>query len=292
MNGLVTIDELAVLAIFAKAIGYASAMIAIGGVLFATFFASRADAYILRLAQQLAVGAATIGLAILALRFSIRAARISGMGFEGAISPMMLGFIWDSPLGTAAIWRALGYIGIIAIWVPLIGRWLALAGALSVAISYTQVGHTLGEHRAELAAFLVLHILAVAFWIGALAPLRRAVLLPKGAELLHYFGKVALFGVGVLIVAGAVIAYLLTGSIENLFGTTYGVVLVIKIGLVSCLLCLALLNKSWLVPALLKGKQDAPKSLRRSILLEMLIVALILLLTATMTSVMIPPNRL
>ena len=40
---------------------------------------------------------------MLALRFGIRAARISGMGFEGATDPMMLGFVWESPLGTAAM---------------------------------------------------------------------------------------------------------------------------------------------------------------------------------------------
>ena len=100
------------------------------------------------------------------------------MGFEGATDPMMLGFVWESPLGTAAIWRGIGELAILAILVPRIGQWIALAGSLAMAISFAQVGHALGEPRAALAVLLVLHLLAAAFWVGALVPLRRAALDP------------------------------------------------------------------------------------------------------------------
>ena len=129
----------------------------------------------LSLARRLAIAAALIGLAVLALRFGIRAARISGMGFEGATDPMMLGFVWESPLGTAAVWRGLGWVAILAILIPRVGQWIALAGSLAVAVSFAQVGHTLGEPRGALAILLVLHLLAAAFWVGALALLLRHV---------------------------------------------------------------------------------------------------------------------
>lgn len=139
----------------AKAIGYGPALLAMGSVLFSTVFSPRAEASVLRLAKQLAVGAALVGLAVLAVRFGVRAARISGMGIEGATDPMMLGFVWESPLGTAAIWRGTGELAIVAIRAPRIGQWIALAGSIAVAISFAQVGHALGEPRAALVLLLV-----------------------------------------------------------------------------------------------------------------------------------------
>ncbi len=292
MTGLAPIDGLAVLAIVAKAIGYGAALLAMGGVLFCFIFAKHAEASVLRLARQLAVGAAVLGLAVLALRFGIRAARISGMGFEGATDPMMLGFVWDSPLGTTAIWRSVGELAILTILVPRIGQWIALAGCLAVAISFAQVGHALGEPRAALAGLLVLHLLTAAFWVGALAPLRRAAFLPMGADLLHHFGNIAAFGVAVLIAAGLALSWMLSGSLAALFGTAYGVALLAKVMIVSALLGVAALNKARLVPALRTQASGAARSLRRSISLEILAVVLILLTTATITSVTTPPVNL
>ncbi|MCK0119225.1 CopD family protein [Loktanella sp. F6476L] len=292
MIGLAPIDGLVVLAILAKAIGYGAALLAMGGVLFSFIFAKHAEASVLRLARQLAVGAALVGLVVLAVRFGIRAARISGMGFEGATDPMMLGFVWDSPLGTAAIWRGIGELAIVAILVPRIGQWIALAGSLAVAISFAQVGHALGEPRVALAVLLVLHLLAAAFWVGALVPLRRAALAPTSADLLHHFGNVAAFGVAALIFAGTSLAWLLSGSVTALFGTAYGLALLVKVAIVVVLLGFAAFNKVKLVPDLRAEKPGAAHALRRSISIEMVAVCLVLLATATITSVTTPPFNL
>lgn len=292
MTGLAPIDGLVVLAILAKAIGYSAALLAMGGVLFAFAFAKRAEASVLRLAKQLAVGAALVGLTVLVVRFGIRAARISGMGLEGATDPVMLGFVWESPLGTAAIWRGMGELAILAILVPRIGQWIALAGTVAVAISYAQVGHALGEPRAFLTVLLVLHLLAAAFWVGALVPLRRAAFGTDGAVLLHYFGNVAAFGVAVLILAGTSLAWFLSGSVAALFGTAYGLGLFLKVAIVAMLLGFAAFNKLRLVPGLRAEIPGAAHALRRSISIEMLAVVLILLATATLTSVTTPPVNL
>ncbi|GAA6159027.1 hypothetical protein NBRC116589_12010 [Ruegeria sp. HU-ET01832] len=292
MTGLAPIDCVVVLAILAKALGYGSVLLAMGSVLFTALFAKRAEKSVLRLARHLAVGAAIVGLSVLALRFGIRAARISGMGFEGATDPMMLGFVWDSPLGTAAIWRGVGEFAILAILLPRVGQWVALVGCLAIAISFAQVGHSLGEPRAVLAVLLVLHLMAAAFWVGALLPLRKAALTSTGADLLHHFGSVAAYGVAVLLVAGAALAWLLSGSVAALFGTAYGLGLLIKVVIVSALLGLAALNKLRFVPALRTEKRGAEIALRWAISMEMLAIVLILFATATLTSVTTPPINL
>ena len=292
MTGLAPIDGLAVLAIGAKALGYGAALLAMGGVLFVIVFAAHAEAPVLRLARRIAIGAALVGLAVLAVRFGIRAARISGMGFDGATDPMMLGFVWESPLGTAGSWRGAGELAILALLVPRVGQWIALAGCLAVAVSFAQVGHTLGEPRAALMALLCLHVLAASFWVGALLPLHRAAHCPAGAGLLHRFGNIAAFGVPVLIGAGIGLAWLLAGSATALIGTAYGAVLLAKIAIVSALVGVAAINKLRLVPALRAEEPGAITALRRSIMIELLAVVVILIATATITTVTIPPINL
>ncbi|SLN45792.1 Copper resistance protein D [Roseivivax jejudonensis] len=292
MSGLAPIDALTVLAIAVKAAGYAAALLAMGGVLFSAVFSRLAEPEVLRLARRIAAGAALVGLAVLAARFGIRAARVSGMGWDGATDPTMLSFVWQSPLGAAALWRGLGEAAILAVLLPGAWLWIALGGAVAVAGSYAQVGHSLGEPRAALAGLLVLHLLAAALWVGALAPLSRAARDPGGVPLLHRFGRVASAFVAVLALAGIGLAWLLAGSLPELFGTAYGWGLIVKVAMVTGLLGLAALNKWRLVPALETAEPGAASALRRSIALEGAAVAAILVATAAITTVTTPPVNL
>lgn len=292
MEGLAPIDGWAITAIIAKAVGYGAALLAMGGPLFVLVFRSSSND-VRQLARKVAVIAALIGLAVLALRFGIRAARISGMGLSGAVDPMMLGFVWDSPLGTAAIWRGAGELLVVALLIRgVVGLSAGLIGALLIAVSYTFVGHSLGDPRWLLASLLTLHLLAAAFWIGALLPLRHAVGQPEGARLLHRFGNVASLTVALLVVVGLIFAWLMTGSFSNLLSTAYGKTLLAKLGVVSGLMALAALNKWRFVPALASGTPAAVPHLRRSIQIEAIAVLLILMATATLTSITTPPVNL
>lgn len=289
MEGLAPVDGWAIAAIIAKAVGYGAALLAMGGPLFILAF-PRASADVQKLARKIALIAALIGLAVLALRFGIRAARISGMGFPGAVDPMMLGFVWDSPLGAAAIWRGAGELLVVAVLLKgVVGLGTGLIGALLIAVSYAFVGHSLGDPRWLLALLLTLHLLAAGFWIGALAPLRHAVGQPAGASLLHRFGNVASITVALLVVAGLIFAWLMTGSLTATVTTAYGWTLLAKLCVVAGLMILAALNKWRYVPALASGEPTAAPHLRRSIQIEAVVVLLILITTATLTSITTPP---
>lgn len=292
LEGLAPVDAWAVAAIMAKAMEYATALLAMGGPLFVAVFRNAPDP-ILRLARRVAVAAALIGLVLLALRFGIRASRISGMGLAGASDAMMLGFVWDSLLGTAALWRTVGAVLVLMLLVRgVVGLGASLVGAGLIAVSYTFVGHSLGDPRWALTLLLGAHLLAAAFWVAALAPLRSAAGLPGGSTLLHRFGVVATLTVAVLIAAGVTFAWLLSGSVSALFATAYGWTLLAKLGVVTGLMGLAALNKYRLVPALAKGHPAAESTLRRSITMEAVAIGLILLATAILTSVTTPPVNL
>ena len=92
----------------------------------------------------------------------------------------------------------------------------------------------------------------------------------------------------VLIVAGALLAWLLLGRVSDLWASPYARGLAIKIGFVCCLLAIAVFNKWHLTPRLLLNDARAALSLRRSIHAELAIAAAILLTTATITSVIGP----
>lgn len=301
-EGLAPVDGWVVAAILAKAVGYAAALLAMGGALFLAVFARDAAMFGREaagasgpgtLVRRVTIAAALVLVAVLALRFGIRSARISGMGLEGMTDATMLGFVWSSPLGSAAIWRGAG--AALVLFVVLrnaAGMLLGVAGAVLIAASYAQVGHSLGEPRWLLGSLLVAHLLAVAYWVGALVPLRRAARSPDGAALLHRFGTIATGVVGLLVMVGASFAWFVSGSATALLGTAYGWTLLAKVALVAALLGLAALNKLRLVPALASGDPMAAPALRRSIAWEGAAVALILVATAALTTITTPPANL
>ena len=294
LAGLSPVDGWVVAAILAKATGYGLALLAMGGPGFLAVFTREVGALRLdRLVRAVTAGAALCLLLVLALRFGIRSARISGMGAAGMTDPIMLGIVWDSPLGSAAVWRGAGAALVLLVVVrsrpALVPAGL---GALLIAMSYGQVGHSLGEPRWLLGTLLVLHLLAVAFWVAALVPLRVVAARLEGAALLHRFGVVATGVVALLAAVGVGLAWLLSGSPAALLGTAYGWALLAKVATVGILLGLAARNKLRLVPALARGDPGGGEALRRSIAWEIAAVAAILLATAILTTITTPPVNL
>ena len=292
LEGLAPVDGWVIAAIAAKALWYGATLVAIGGVLFVLLF-ERDDRPLADLVRRIVVYSAAAMLAILALGFGIQSARISGMGVQGMVEPMMLGFVWESPLGNLALWQIVGAILVAFILARnFFAQILAAFGAVAIALSFTQIGHSLGEPRWALASLLALHILAVSYWIGALFPLYRAAGSSSGAALLHRFGTLAVWIVGGLVAAGVTYAWLVSGSVSALFGTAYGWVLIGKVCFVSGLLALAAVNKLRLVPDLDNDRFGASQSLRRSISVEAAIVGLILVVTSSLTTITTPPLNL
>ncbi len=292
MTGLAPIDAWTISAILAKSLEYGAALLALGGPLFIVTF-REAPKDVLRVTRIVAISAALLCVALLVLRFGIRSARISGMGLDGMTDTMMLGLIWESPLGSAAVLRSIGASLILAIaFRGTIASVIALTGSLLIAVSYTQVGHALGDPRWALACLITVHLLAVGFWVAALTPLHKLALKGSDYAILRRFGEIAGITVPLLVLVGLAFAWFMSGSLTAVPSTAYGQVLLIKLIFFSGLLSLAALNKLRLVPALEQGRTDAASKLRRSIKIEGFFVLLILITTATLTSVTTPPVNL
>lgn len=194
---------------------------------------------------------------------------------------------WLLGFGRVGAWLilAIAFLGAIA-------SVIALIGSLLIAVSYTQVGHVLGDPRWVLTCPITVHLLAVGFWVAALAPLHKFALQDSDYAILRRFGEIAGVTVPVLVLVGLAFAWFMSGSLTVVLSTSYGQALLITVIFFSGLLSLAALNKLRLVPALEQGGADTAPKPCRSIKIEGFVVLLILITTATFTSVTTPPVNL
>jgi len=290
------LDAWMLLMVLAAAGFYASSLVATGGVLFRLTFPGQQDPDRIGL-RPLVVAAAWLAVGLLLLQWPLQAGFLGGGTLAAAVDPMLLGIVFESAQGTRMILAASGLLLLHGILIGL-GRWrylglgLSVAGVILVLLAFTQVGHTKEEPRWLLAALLFVHLAAVAFWVGALTPLYRmagkAVPHTVAARTLARFGRTASVTVGLLAAAAVGLSWLLVGGVAPLLETAYGQTLLIKVTLVLFLLALAALNKWRLVPAFARGDPSAAGRLRGSIWIEGLLISLILLVTALMTTTTSP----
>ncbi|WP_018174854.1 MULTISPECIES: copper resistance D family protein [unclassified Thioalkalivibrio] len=298
LSALAGVDAWTVAMILVAAGFYAGALLAAGAVLFRLAFPDLPDPE-RRAASRTGAIAAWAAIVLAVIEWPLQAGYLGGGNGAAAVDPMLLGMVFEGAQGTQLILAVSGLLLVQAILLdarrlPGLGHGLSLGGVLLVMLAFVQVGHTVDEPRWLLGGLLVLHLLAAAFWIGSLWPLYRLAGHPAGGadavRILDRFGRVAVFGVGLLVLAGVVLAALLLGGVTPLLTTGYGQFLIGKVLIVALLLLLAASNKWRLVPAFERGEPRAPQRLRRSIAMEIGLVGLVLLVTAILTTVSSPAN--
>ena len=236
-------------------------------------------------------GAILAGMASAAL-IPLGAAYLAGGSWAGATDPALTGMVLEGPAGSSLSVHLAGLAVIAGFFiVAKAPRFVAVAGAVIVCASFAFRGHVLTEPRVLLGALVTAHLLGVAFWLGALAPMHRmagrADPVRAGAAA-HEFGRRALWVVLTLAMAGGVLLVLLTGNPLDALASPYGRLFAVKLALFVLLLGLAAVNKLRLTPALLAGDAGAAARLRRSIGLEFAAVSAILVTTATLTTIASP----
>jgi copper resistance protein D len=281
-------------AVAVKAMLYASTLAGAGGVFFLTYSAGlleAADRASMMRRVEILIAAA---IAASAARVLVTAASLSGEA-SGALDIGLVSLVWHGGEGRAAMLRAAGFL--LAVPALAAGRrpgvW-AIAGAAGAATSFAWVGHTHTAGMRWIPLLMGVHLLAVAFWVGALWPLR---LLTGGhdaervAAAAARFGNAALAAVILLVLAGITVLATLLGRVSELWSSGYGRTVCVKLALVACLLALGSFNKLRLTPRLAAGDRIAARALRRSIAAEMALAVAVLVATAVLTSLSGPPER-
>lgn len=291
LDTLAAVEPFTWASVLSKMLLYLSSAIAAGAVIFLQLFNPTAATQRTAI-RRLALWSASAAVLLSVLLIDLRAAFLGGATLEAALDTGLIRLVLDSRLGTANLIRLSGLGLILTLVVDRrASRLLALTGVLLVASSFTFVGHSLNAPRAILAALLTLHVLAAAFWIGALGPLYHIVRTgspEQAGTVARRFGQVAVWVVGTLVIAGVTLAAFLIGGIRPLLTTDYGQLLFMKITLVAGLAAVAAYNRFALSPALASGSAPAARRLLSTIRLEWVVVVVVLFVTATFTSITAP----
>lgn len=300
---MMDVDAWAVANALSKWLIYAGTAAAVGG--FAIAFMLRGMEPPTRRSRTVLVyiglGCVT-GLFAAASHFLIQVGAFADSGLLGVIDGDLMALLWQSSVGDALAWRMLGFAGLLGLALVAL-RWpqyLAgpagrrvlvvtyLAGIGLVGASFAAVGHS-AEHGSAARLLVVVHVLGVMWWVGALPPLWlacRGLPLTVLYTLMHRFGQLAAGVLVALLVCGAGLVVAFLDSPSELLTSPYGLALSAKLGVVLSMLGLAALHRWRLVPALI-----APAAVQRlqvSIGVETVLAALVLALSAVLSTLLGP----
>lgn len=275
---------------------------AIGAAACAWLFGPHADARWQQRTLRQAFGASAIGVLASALHFQVLVGDFARAGLAGMLDTALARVPWESPVGTALLLRACGFIAIAA---PVLLRrsgpcprlqsfantlqiMLWLAGALSLSASFALGGHTL-ERGFPPQIAVTLDVFAMTLWLGALLPLLQAC---RGLDpatlhrIMARFGQVATAPVALLLACGALLIFLLLQQPDARIASAWGLTLGLKLLAATDMLLFAALHRWRLVPQL--GAARDTGTLLRSIAAETVLAALVLASTATLSTIVGP----
>ena len=235
------------------------------------------------------------------LQVPIEAGAMAESGFMGMFDPFMLEIVWQSVIGDQATFR------IPALIIALISACMwnvksddNIAGYKNgavilimlgfIAYSFTFTGHSANENEL-VKSILTFHLIAIASWVGSLWPLYKSCTILSVHEVkkvMHLFGHLAIIVVFVLLISGLALLLNYLHSFSVLFTSSYGQLILLKLLLVSAMLMLGAWHKLILVPKITQKQHVG--TLKRSISVEMLIAAFVLITTSVFTTLVGPPN--
>jgi copper resistance protein D len=136
-----------------------------------------------------------------------------------------------------------------------------LAGAYLGSLAFAGHGEEgLGLERNLHLVADFLHLIAAGLWLGGLIPLtlllvylrrfREEAWVAVACDASSRFSNLGIVAVGTLLVSGTINAWFLIGGMQGLVGTSYGRLLLLKITLFAAMVCLAGINREYLLPRL------------------------------------------
>ena len=168
-------------------------------------------------------------------------------------------------------------------------------GTLIIAFSPAFSGHAASAPKLRTLAVLAdgVHVLGASSWLGTLAlvllaglpAIKDQPLKVRGAltrSLINGFSPVALTSAGVAMTTGVFAAWIHVGAIPNLWGTRYGVTLLIKLAILAIVALTGFYNWRFVKPRL--GTEEASVHLQRSARIEVGVAVLVLLVTAVLVA--------
>ena len=171
-------------------------------------------------------------------------------------------------------------------------RWPAFLLAVALVWGYPLSGHQATEPNASVLGQVAdwVHLVTAMLWVGGVLTLAVVVwpLAPalRRAAFLR-FSRIAIALVGVLVVAGTVVAIERLPTVSDLWETGYGRTLLVKLGLVALALAWGGFHHTFVRPRLERGETSGP--IGRSLLGESTVALAVLLVAAVLVNGAPPP---
>ncbi len=257
----------------ARFLAFALILLCVGGAV-ALVAVVRSDDGVEALRRRLFGGlalAATVLAVVSAFGLPLQAASAGGLPLRDAVRWSAVSAVLDTRFGEIWSWRVWLAIMLAVLAVAARRGWsfpaatVIVAGMLAVTPALS--GHASVSGALSLVSD-VAHVAAAGVWGGGLAFLVAALVLARGdrwrlaARAVPRFSSIAVASVAVLVVAGVVNGYLQVREWRGLWETTYGLLLVAKVGLVLPILALGAFNNRFAVPRLRK-EIASPREQRR-----------------------------
>lgn len=230
---------------------------------------------------------APLALALAWALLALQAVFLAGGRWQAAVDFELWAFVLEGPIGLSLGVETVGLILLTGLlWPGRVGAAIGLTGALVYCLAYALSGHVAVTASVWHQALLVVHMVCLVFWLGIFPPLYRlAGRQPRIAGgVAEAFGRRAVAGVGLLVVAGAVTLTGLVGNPLAALDSDYGRLFAVKLGLFALVVTAAAINKLVLSPALSRGETSAGRRMRRSLVLEGTLIGGIIVVTSIFTT--------
>jgi putative copper resistance protein D len=238
------------------------------------------------------VGAGASGLLLIGLALVFTAQLLA---FNLPPDPMLpdaralIGLPWGRVFSVQSVLALLTAVGFLGAGRPG-GSWALLALlALALAVTPAFAGHAgADDPKALSVAADAVHVLCAGLWLGTLAALALTSrpFRPESAPLLlrrvRRFSKLGLTAAPVLLLSGSASAWLRLGRLGELWGSTYGRVLLVKLVVFAGVALAGLFNWRRATPQL--AASGDPEVLRRSMRNELLLALAVVVITALLVT--------
>lgn len=209
----------------------------------------------------------------------------AGVSWSHLFDPHLLSATLQTPWGTAMAWRIALLLALAAMTWRLTAlesrpvRWLAPTAVVGIAVAIAAAGHGASGNPFDLGVVSV-HVLTAGIWVGGLfvlVVLGRSV----GRDAVRRFSTLALSAVVVLVATGVLNSVRNLGSVDELFLSRYGLILLAKLALVGAVLAAAAFSRARV------RKAGVPET---SVRLEAGMTAVVLMVTAVLSMTSPPPQ--
>jgi copper transport protein len=271
-------------------LGLALIVACIGGALALAYLLVGAPGELRRRVGRCATLAASL-LALLAIpAIVLQGAEAGGIGLTDALSRDVVRDVLDTSFGEAIIARTVIALWLVTAFVVAARSRLAAGAALVLGAALAFTPGLGGHARVEGIAGLVadgMHVAAAGAWVGGLAATGLALALSttgRGAlarDLLPRFSAVAFVAVIVLVSAGIASSLMHVGEVSQLWDTTYGQLLLVKVGVLVPIVGLGAYNRRSTVP---RARAGDGRGLGRPLGTELALMGLALVVTSALVA--------